>query len=125
MGNKYKIISEAFNHSDNIDNTIIQIIEQYVEEPIDDLNASLVIHYGVEPKTIANILIDIEEKLNVFMSQEIDEKEKITAQSLIDIVKQNLNDPHARLKVVKQIASNIEIKENKYQIVSEALFYLI
>lgn len=105
--NGYKIVSEAIDLK-SIEPVIINIIENQLGKKIDNLDNSLVNDYGASSEDIANIFIEIEEKLHVFLSQETKEKEVITPRFLIDSVMINLRDPSSKNRVIKQVASHIE-----------------
>ena len=105
--NAFKIVCESID-TNNISNDVIQIIENQLGKKITNLDSSLVNDYGATPEDLANIFIAIEEKLQVFLSQETKEKEVITPRFLIDSVMINLKDPQSKNRVIKQVASHIE-----------------
>lgn len=104
--NGYKIVQEAVD-TEPIHSKVISIIQNRLGKEV-DLDSSLVNEYGATPEDIANILIDIEEQLHVFLSQDIHEKELLTARGLVSNVLINLKDPHSRNRIVHQVASHIE-----------------
>ena len=108
--NGYQLVIESIDFN-NISQVVTEIIEKYIGKPVDNLDASLVNDYGVNREAIANILIDIEERLHVFLSQDIKEKEVITPRFLINSVMINLKDPTSRNRIVKQMATHIEDKQ--------------
>jgi len=110
--NGYQVVSESID-ANNTSEPILQIIENQLGRKIDNLDDSLVNEYGATPEDIANIFIDIEEHFHVFLNQDIIEKETITPRFLIDSVMINLRDPQSRNRVVKQMATHIEVKESE------------
>lgn len=105
--NGFKVVCEAMD-TGHVSNAVVEIIENQLGKKITNLDGSLVNEYGANPEDIANIFLAIEEKLQVYMSQETKEKEVITPRFLIDSIIIDLRDPQSKNRVVKQVASHIE-----------------
>jgi acyl carrier protein len=105
--NGYQLVCESIDNT-SIEQPVVEIIQDRLGKKIDNLDASLVNDYGATSEDIADIIMQIEEKLHVYMSQETQEKEVVTARSLIDAAMINLKDPSSKNRIVKQVASHIE-----------------
>jgi len=105
--NGYKVVCEAMD-TGHVSSAVVEIIENQLGKQITNLDGSLVNEYGANPEDIANIFLAIEEKLQVYLSQETKEKEVITPRFLIDSVIINLRDPQSKNRVISQVASHIE-----------------